>query len=181
MSSPSVRQSMARPRSAAAADASSASRDRRPAAAGRAAARRPIASSTLPSSDRRGERLLELVADGVVVLGGVADLLLEPVGDALVEVGPVVLEQASVGGVADEHVVEPQDGLVDPVRPRRFDQLLLAQSFEGGVEPWLHVGRDDARHRPPVERLAEHRRRLQDRALVVGEAVDAGAEQRRGS
>ena len=58
-------------------------------------------------------RLLEMPADGLVVLGGVADLRLDPVGEARVQLGARALEQAPIGGVADQHVVEAQHRLAE--------------------------------------------------------------------
>jgi len=51
-------------------------------------------------------RLLEVVADDLVAFDQV--MRLEPVGEALVELGPRGLRQGLVGRVADEEVTEAE-------------------------------------------------------------------------
>ncbi len=55
---------------------------------------------------RRG--LLEVIAEDPAVLGTRADPRLEPVGEALVEVGALGLRQAGVRRVADEQMAEAE-------------------------------------------------------------------------
>ena len=61
-------------------------------------------------------------------------LVLEPLGEALVELRARFLQQSPVRGVADQDVVEPEDRLVDPVRPVRLDELLAPERLEVAVE-----------------------------------------------
>ena len=79
-------------------------------------------------------RLLEMPADRLVVLDGVADPRLDPVGEALVQLGARALEQAAVGGVADQHVVEAQHRLAEEPAGVGLDQLAAAQRLEARVE-----------------------------------------------
>ena len=123
--------------------------------------------------------LLELVADHVVVLHEVAHLDLEPAGGPLVQLGAGLLEEPSVGGVADEDVVEAEHRLVEPVGAGRLDELLAAQPLEvrrrGGRA--TSGGTQRAEH-PAVEGLPDDRRRLEHGALAGRQPVDAGGQQR---
>ena len=70
-----------------------------------------------------GERLFEVEAEHLVVLGARAtDLGGEPVRIALVLVGADLLQHPSVRGVADEHVMEAEEPLVDPPGAFGVDQ-----------------------------------------------------------
>ena len=82
--------------------------------------------SSLPVVVERAElaqvpvRLLEVVAEDLLVLGLAAALAVDalgPVGEPLVEGGARPLEQAAVGRVADQHVVEAVALVVGDVRP----------------------------------------------------------------
>ena len=79
-------------------------------------------------------RLLEVPADRLVVLGGVADPRLDPVGEAAVQLGARALEQAPVGRVADQHVVEAQHRLAEEPAGVALDQLAAPQRLEPRVE-----------------------------------------------
>ena len=75
-------------------------------------------------------RLLEVVAEDLLELGRPASpaTSLEPVGEALVQLGPQLLRRARVGGVADEDVAEAEGGLADEVCAGRADELPVPRS-----------------------------------------------------
>ena len=74
------------------------------------------------------ERLLEVVAEDLVVLGhAVAGARLEPVGVALMQVGPKPLRDGLVGRIADEDVAEAVGGLVRELGRSGADELLLQE------------------------------------------------------
>ena len=112
-------------------------------------------------------RLLEVVADQLVVLvQQPTGLAFEPARDALVELGSRLLEQPSVGSVADQRVVEPEHRLVDPICPGRLDELLAPQALEVRVEPHLHRSRRKLHDRAAVELLPDDRGQLEHRPFV---------------
>ena len=71
----------------------------------RAEGQRVVAASELHTEP---VRLLEVVADDLVVTGEVAVPRLEPVGQALVQSRAQLLRHRPVRDVADQHVVEPE-------------------------------------------------------------------------
>ena len=79
-------------------------------------------------------RLLEMPADRLVVLGRAGRARLDPVGEARVQLGARALEEAAVGGVADQHVVEAQHRLAEEPAGVALDQLAAAQRLEARVE-----------------------------------------------
>jgi hypothetical protein len=105
-------------------------RERTP-ARGREAARRALAERTALRIQRAElaqvlMRLLEMPSDRLVVLDGIACACLDPVGQARVQIGAGVLQQAPVSRVADQHVVEAQRGLAEKPAGVRLDQLTLS-------------------------------------------------------
>ena len=57
-----------------------------------------------------------------------------PVREPLVQIGAVRFQQAAVGDVADEHVVEAPDRFVTDVGPARLGEFEPAKSVEGQVD-----------------------------------------------
>src|SRR5262249_60430992 len=82
-------------------------------------------------------RLLEVPADRLVVLDRVAHPSLEPVGEACVQVGARVLEEAPVGRITGEHMVEAERGLAEVPARVRLDELAPTERFE----PRIEIGR----------------------------------------
>ncbi len=100
--------------------------------------------------------LLEVVADDLFVLAHqLADLVGQPVGETGVQLGARLLEQAAVGGVPDERVMEAEDRLVDPVGALGFHHLLAAQRLEMAVDGAADRGRHQIDDRAPVELVTD--------------------------
>ena len=101
-------------------------------------------------------RLLEVVADHLFVLSDEPfRLLLEPRGDALVQIDAHLLQQPAIGRVPNEDVVEPVDRLVDPVRADRLHELLAPQAFEARLDLVPHGRRGQLAHGSAVELLPD--------------------------
>ena len=79
-------------------------------------------------------RLLEMPADHLVVLDGIARTRLDPVREARVQLGTRSLEHAPVCGVADQHMVETQDRLAEKPAGVTLDQLASCERFEPRVQ-----------------------------------------------
>ena len=153
-----------------------------PPARRRQVARRPLTEGTTVRVDRTQltqvmVRLFEVPADRLVMLDGLPDPRFDPVGKASVQLGARTLQQAPVGRVADQHVVEAQNRFAKEPAGVGLDQLAAPQRFEAGVEvghvPRQQVGNSGAREVAPDDRGA-----LQDGALVRAQPLDAGGEQR---
>ena len=87
--------------------------------------------------------LLEVVAEDEVVLAGIGCRAgLQPVGEALVELGPLALGQAGIGGVADEEVAEAIGLVIGEVRAVGADQVAARQASEAARELAALVGRE---------------------------------------
>src|SRR5205823_14711034 len=69
-------------------------------------------------------RLLEVVAEDLIQLDQALAVLLEPGGEAPMEVGAGRLGEGVVGGVADQQVAEAEGVLAREQRPVRADQPL---------------------------------------------------------
>ena len=92
---------------------------------GRAAAKGSAALIQRAELAAVGVRLLEMERDHLLVLADErTGLGLQPVGEALVQLGARLLQERAVGRVADQHVVEAVDRLVDPVGALRLDHVL---------------------------------------------------------
>ena len=75
---------------------------------------------------------IEVVADDLLELGeALAGRPLKPVGEALVELGPLGLRQGGVGGVADEDVAEAEGIARAQLGPVGPDELLPDEGEEG--------------------------------------------------
>ena len=62
----------------------------------------------MPELGAVAERLLEVVAEQLVELDELGAVLLEPVGEALVQLCPLRFRQGLVGGVAHEEMAEAE-------------------------------------------------------------------------
>ena len=121
--------------------------------------------------------LLEVPAEHLVVLDGPPGARLEPVGEAAVQLCPGVLQQAPVGRVADQYVMEAQNRLAEKPPGVGLDQLAAPQRFETSVEV-ADLARQELRQRSAREVPADHRGPLEDRAILGAQPLDARGEQR---
>ena len=103
--------------------------------------------------------------------------LAQPVGKALVQVGPGRLRQAGVRHFPDQHVLEAISGLARDRRAElRDEKFPEEQRLEHGLK-LIELDRQFL-DRPAPEGAADHRSPLQHRFLVRGEPVDAGGDER---
>ena len=121
--------------------------------------------------------LFEMPPDRLVVLGRVLDLRLDPLGELLVKLGAGALEHAPVGRVADEYVMEAQNGLAEEPARVAFDQLGAPQRLQPGVE-FAAVAFQQCRHGAAREMPADHGGALQHGAILRSQSFDARREQR---
>ena len=154
----------------------------RPPARGRQMARGPLAEGPALRVDRAELAqmlvgLLEVPAERLVVLDGPRGARLQPVGEAAVQLRAGVLEQAPVGRVADQHVMEAQHRLAEEPAGVGFDELAAPQRLEPRVEI-ADLARQELGQRSPREVPPDHRGPLQDRALLRTQPLDAGGQQR---
>ena len=151
---------------------------------------RPVAAGGQAAPRRRGQHvvvgqpelgavaagLLEVVAEDLVQLDELGPVLLQPGGEALVEVGAGRLGQRLVGGVADQQVAEAEAVLARELRPVRPDQLLADERGQARGDLGL-LGRE-CLHGAAVEDLALDRAALEHAPLARLELVEPGREQR---
>ena len=125
-----------------------------------------------------GVRLLEVVAEDLLVLArAVAVHLVGPRHEALVELSPMPLQEAGVGGVADQDVLERVRRAGGHDLGVRLDEpapLKAAQVLGDGRPARLGHELDDGRL---GEHQAHHRRRANDVALAPVEPVEPGREE----
>lgn len=124
-------------------------------------------------------RALQVVGDDLLDLGQpIAGLLLEPVGEALVQLRAQPFAGALVGGIANERVFEAERGVVDKSCLRATDEITTdkrrkrtrnAACLGRGRE------RDDGAE---MEDLALDSAPLRCGTLGLGQAVEPGGEQR---
>ncbi len=117
------------------------------------------------------EHLPDLAAAGRVRLG-------QPAGVALVQLGPGLLGQRVVGGVADELVAELEAVAAAEGGLGRAQQLLADQGQQVGVGRGPGRLGGEGEHGRPVEGLAHDRRAVQQGPLLAGQPVQAGGQQR---
>jgi hypothetical protein len=123
------------------------------------------------------ERLLEVVADDLLVLrGAVSRRLLEERGELLVQPGARLLRQAAIGGVADEDVAEAVGVLAAEQLRVGEDDLLPQQPFERLGTVSRSASGVSARTAPQAEDAADHRRALEDLELGGREPVEPRRE-----
>ena len=132
-----------------------------------------------PQGQAVGPRLVEVVAGDLVEVGeSVAGGPLEPVGELLVQLGPLQLRQAVVRGVADEQVPEPiglAAAVGSPVGP---DELLADEAHQLARHAGATLGRRQLGHVALAELLADDRGPLDRPALAVAQPVEARREER---
>ncbi len=115
--------------------------------------------------------LIEVIADDLLELHAPA---VEPSGEAFVQIGPELLRDALVRGVADQQVSEPE-GVLD--HHLGGDQLLPHERRE--MRPRRTAAfRSELTERLPFEFEPDHGRTLEEVTLVVGEAVEPCGEER---
>ncbi len=120
-------------------------------------------------------RLLEVVADELVLLDQPGTALLQPAPEALVQLGPRRLRQRLVGGVPDEQVAEPVRVVPCDRRRLRTDQLLAHERGESGLQVAL-AGQEDV-ERAAVEHPTLDGSALEHRPLGRIELVEPGCQQ----
>src|SRR5262245_45465198 len=121
--------------------------------------------------------LLQVVADDLIQLGGaLAQAALEPAREALVEVGPRLLRDAEVRGVADQDVPEAETVLGREDRARRLDELLTGQRHQARSDRTALDAHELADRAAP-ELLADDGRPLDDGPLVRREPIEPCREQ----
>ena len=120
--------------------------------------------------------LLEVVAEDLVQLDQLLCALLQPGGEALVQLRPGGFGEGVVGGVADQQVAEAEAVLACELRLVGSDQL---PADERG-QAWRHLRllRCERLHGAAVEDLALDRAPLEHPPLARVELVEAGGEQR---
>ena len=91
-------------------------------------------SSAVPSSHAVAVGLLEVVAEDLVELDQVGAALLEPVGEALVQLGARRLRQRVVGGVADQQVAEAEGVLARELRRSGRTSSLRTSAVSRGAD-----------------------------------------------
>ena len=125
-------------------------------------------------------RLLEVVAEDLLVLlraALAAVQLLRPLGEPLVKRGPGALEQAVVGGVPDEDVLEPEAQILRAGDVAGPHQLLAGHGCQVIRHLRAHRLRRQLGHRRLRERQADDRGRLDDRPLLATQQVEARRQQ----
>ena len=130
----------------------------------------------LPELGEVERRLLEVVADDLVALDEFPTVLVEPVGEALMQVGADCLRERVVGGVADQQVTEAEAVVAGELGAVGSDQLPANERGEPGRDLGL-LGRERL-HGPAVEDLALDGSPLEHLALGVVELVEARRQQR---
>ena len=116
-----------------------------------------------------------MISEQLVELDELLPVLLEPAGEALVQIGPDALRQRVVGRVSEQEMVKAERFLTRKLRLVGADQPLARE--RGQPRHHLPVGRERL-HGAAVEDLALDRPALEHRALVGVELVEAGGEQR---
>ena len=152
----------------------------RPAAGGGEPLSRPLGEAVvrLPQLPPIAGGLLQVVAEHLVQLQERRSVAFQPVGEALVQLGPKLLGHRPVDGVADEDVHEPEAVLAGEVRRLRTHEVPpdRTEQMSARLRPFVRwkQGGDGAavKHRPL------DRRPLQQVSLGRREPVEAGGEQR---
>ena len=148
---------------------------RAPKARRRAGRQAGVAASPAPSSRRRSDSALEVVAEQFVDGGEARPVLLEPVGEALVQHGARVLRYPVVRRVADELVTKAEGAFPGAGRP---DEVHADESEQMRIDAGAHLVADERFDSLARELLALDGCRLDHRALAVIETVEPRREQR---
>ena len=120
--------------------------------------------------------LLEVVADDLVALDQGVAVLVEPVGEAGVQVGTDRLGERVVGGIADQQMAEAVAVVAGELGAVGADELVAHERGEPGRDLRL-LGRQRL-HGAAMEDLALDRASLEHAPLGLVELVEAGCEQR---
>ena len=124
-------------------------------------------------------RLFEVVAEDLVQLDQLLSALLQPAGEALVQLRPGGFRERVVGGVADQQVAEAEAVLACELRLVGTDQLPADE--RGQARRHLRLLRCERLHGAAVEDLALDRAALEHPPLGRVELVEAGGEQQAAS
>ena len=130
--------------------------------------------------DRHAEvvRLLEVVPHDLLELAQpIPGRALEPVREALVQVGAGDLRQRPVRGVADQRMPEPVRLLAREVRKIGPDHITANERHQDAIESRLEQDGGELAHRTTMEDRPLDRGRGDDGPLVGRQAVEAGGEQ----
>ena len=119
--------------------------------------------------------LLEVVAEDLVQLDQLLSALLQPAGEALVQLRPGRLRERVVGGVTDQQVAEAEAVLACELRLVGTDQLPADE--RGQTRRHLRLLRCERLHGAAVEDLALDRATLEHPPLGRVELVEACREQ----
>ena len=119
--------------------------------------------------------LLEVVAEKLVQLDDGGPVLLEPPGEASVEVRTCSLRQSVVGCVADQEVAEAEAVLAGDLRLVRSDQLLADECRE--ARRYHRLVQSKRLNCAAVEDLSLDRSALQDGPLGLLQLVEARRKQ----
>ena len=140
------------------------------------------ALAELPASRRRraelaacAVRLFEVVPEEL--LDCARRLLLEPVREALVQLGAPLLGQRRVGGVADEDVAEAERVLARRSSPAPRGRRAACGRARAGASRRVRAssGGASSDDRAPPELLADHRRRTATTVALLGRRAGRGA------
>ena len=124
------------------------------------------------------EGLFQVVADDLLEFAEpVPGRSLEPGGVALVQIGPRVLRQRAIGGVADQAMAEAESLLAGEVGGVRADQIPADESLQAVLERRVER-RAEFADGAAVKHQALDRRGRQDRTFVGRKAFKTGGEER---
>ncbi len=132
----------------------------------------------LAELDPEAVRLLEMPAERLVLLGDRFRNGLEPCRVSGMEVSAHLLEDAAIGGVSDQRVMEPVEAVVGPPRALGVDELAPTECVEMRVEVRRHVLRKQHEQCTAGKVTADDRCRLEQRALRRSQLLDTGRQRR---
>ena len=117
-----------------------------------------------------------MVADDLVELNQLGRVLLEPVGEALVELGAGRLRKRLVGGVTDQEVAKTECVVAGEQGLLGANEILADERHQPAVD--LSFLRRQRNHRAAVEHMTLNGASLQHTALGIVELVEPRREQR---
>src|SRR5262249_43582028 len=122
--------------------------------------------------------LLEMPADGLVLVADAPGRGLEPVREAGVELRARALQEPAVGRVADQPVVKLEGSLTGERSRLDLDQLAAPQRFESRVEFRTLLGRQQIRERVARELPSDDGGPLEDASVLGIQSLQPRGEQR---